>query len=309
MSKEAFDIFTFFLFGCINNSCLLNRIASSSLSYTVNVAPSSPSPFPVMESVMFGLVLGHELPPVVIGTTASQSGRRQLFRILQAMAHLTCHTAHICCLWPAAGPAGCSASFATCPVSVRGALVSLPAGENSCLMMFKEAESFPSHVRLWGRKQCLAHVSSVPSCTSCSSLLLHELRFLGGEDIQSFGCEWWWNQCLAGALCWEVWQGVSVCLLILPWGLLSFSSTPQLLAALPLSPHVPLAAALPKMPPCQPLPGVVLQGCSLCLRGDGHEFCSFQVMLLVTIIAWSLKCAVGWVQAASCKDPLSNRHR
>lgn len=241
MSKEAFDIFTFFLFGCINNSCLLNRIASSSLSYTVNVAPSSPSPFPVMESVMFGLVLGHELPPVVIGTTASQSGRRQLFRILQAMAHLTCHTAHICCLWPAAGPAGCSASFATCPVSVRGALVSLPAGENSCLMMFKEAEYFPSHVRLWGRKQCLAHVSSVPSCTSCSSLLLHELWFLGGEDIQSFGCEWWWNQCLAGALCWEVWQGVSVCLLILPWGLLSFSSTPPTPCCSPTVPSCPLS--------------------------------------------------------------------
>lgn len=81
---------------------------------------------------------------------------------------------------------------------------------------------------------------------------------------------------------------------------------PQLLAPLPLSPH---AAGLPKMPLCRPLPGVVLQGCSLCLRCDGHGFWSFQVMLLVTMIDWSLKCAVGRVQAASCKDPLSDRPR
>lgn len=152
MSKEGFDIFTFFLFGYTNSSCLLNRIASSSLSYTVDVAPSSPSPFPVMKLVRFGLILSHKLPPVVIGTIASQSERRQLFRFLAS--HGTPYLPHSTCLLFVT-------SFATCPVSVQGALVSLPAGENSRLMMFKEAEYFPSHVRLWGRKQCLAHVSSV----------------------------------------------------------------------------------------------------------------------------------------------------
>lgn len=155
------------------------------------------------------------------------------------MAHLTCHTAHICWLWPGPDSAGCSASFATCPFSVRGALASLPAGENSCLMMFKEAEYFPSRVRLWGRKQLsVSCLFCCPCCTSCSSLLLCGLRSLWGEEIQSFACACWWNHCLAGALCWEVYQGVSLCLLVLPWGLLSFSSTPKLLAPLPLSPHV-----------------------------------------------------------------------
>lgn len=88
-------------------------------------------------------------------------GKGRCSGILQAMAHFTCHTAHICFLWSGPGSAGCSASFVTCPIVVGGALVSLPAGKNSCLMMFKEAEYFPSHARLWGRKQCLAHVSSV----------------------------------------------------------------------------------------------------------------------------------------------------
>lgn len=40
-------------------------------------------------------------------------------------------------------------------------------------------------------------------------------------------------------------------------------------------PHMSLAAGLPEMPPCHILPGVVLQGYSLCLRGYGHGFFSF----------------------------------
>lgn len=129
---------------------------------------------------------------VVIGTTASQSGKRHFSGVLQAMAHLTCHTAHICWLWLGPDSAGCSASFAACPVSVRGALASLPAGENSCLMMFKEAEYFPSHVRLWGRRQLsVSCLFCCPCCTSCSSLLFCGLQSLWGEEIQSFACVCW----------------------------------------------------------------------------------------------------------------------
>lgn len=86
------------------------------------------------------------------------------------MAHLPCNATHMYFLWPGPGSAGCSASFATCPISVQGALPSLPAGENSCLMMFQEAEYFPSHVRLWDRRQCLTHVSSVVLVTPHAAL-------------------------------------------------------------------------------------------------------------------------------------------
>lgn len=83
--KIGFDIFTFFLFGYINNSCLVNRIASSSLSYTVAVAPSSLGPWSLpcrgVSPVWFSP--GPQVAiSVVIGTTASQSGKRQMFRCL-----------------------------------------------------------------------------------------------------------------------------------------------------------------------------------------------------------------------------------
>lgn len=170
-------------------------------------------------------------------------------------------------------------------------------------MTFKEADSFPLMLDFGVENSCLSHVSSVAlvapgaphfsvGCGPCEQSKFSPLPLCAGEITALQG--------LYAGRC----RRVSLCVFWFCLEAFCHSAAP-----LPLSLHVPLAAGLPKIPLCCLLPGVVLQGCSLCQRGYGHEFYSFHLMFLAPIIVCGLKGAVVWVQTTSCKDPLSNTLR